>query len=175
MNFQNITVAGSGVLGYQIAFQTAFHGFNVTVYDINDEALEKAKAKFDILSEAYRTDLKATPEQLDAAFKNLQYTANLAEAVKNADLLIEAVPESPQIKIDFYEKLRSVAPEKNNFRDQFFYDATKSVCRKHRPAGEISGTAFCQRNMETQYRRNYGDTRVQIKMYSTMLSLSQKP
>lgn len=43
MNFQNITVAGSGVLGYQIAFQTAFHGFNVTVYDINDEVLEKQK------------------------------------------------------------------------------------------------------------------------------------
>lgn len=43
MNFKNITVAGSGVLGYQIAFQTAFHGFHVTVYDINDEVLEKQK------------------------------------------------------------------------------------------------------------------------------------
>ncbi|MCT3673072.1 3-hydroxybutyryl-CoA dehydrogenase [Elizabethkingia anophelis] len=115
MNFKNITVAGSGVLGYQIAFQTAFHGFHVTVYDINDEVLEKAKTKFSILSEAYKTDLGATPEQLDAAFKNLQYTADLAEAVKDADLLIEAVPESPEIKIDFYEKLRSVAPEKTIF------------------------------------------------------------
>ncbi|MYZ61702.1 3-hydroxyacyl-CoA dehydrogenase [Elizabethkingia anophelis] len=115
MNFKNITVAGSGVLGYQIAFQTAFHGFHVTVYDINDEVLEKAKVKFSILSEAYKTDLGATPEQLDAAFKNLQYTADLAEAVKDADLLIEAVPESPEIKIDFYEKLRSVAPEKTIF------------------------------------------------------------
>lgn len=115
MNFKNITVAGSGVLGYQIAFQTAFHGFHVTVYDINDKVLEKAKAKFSILSEAYKTDLGATPEQLDAAFKNLKYTADLAEAVKDADLLIEAVPESPEIKIDFYEKLRSIAPEKTIF------------------------------------------------------------
>ncbi|HIC8806943.1 TPA: 3-hydroxyacyl-CoA dehydrogenase [Elizabethkingia anophelis] len=115
MNFKNITVAGSGVLGYQIAFQTAFHGFHVTVYDINDEVLEKAKTKFSILSEAYKTDLGATPEQIDATFKNLKYTADLAEAVKDADLLIEAVPESPEIKIDFYEKLRSVAPEKTIF------------------------------------------------------------
>ena len=46
MNYKNITVAGSGVLGYQIAFQTAFHGFNVTVYDINDEVLEKADVLF---------------------------------------------------------------------------------------------------------------------------------
>ena len=30
MNFKNVTVAGSGVLGYQIAFQTAFHGVKVS-------------------------------------------------------------------------------------------------------------------------------------------------
>lgn len=41
MNYQNITVAGSGVLGSQIAYQSAFKGFNVTVYDINDDALKK--------------------------------------------------------------------------------------------------------------------------------------
>ncbi len=54
MNFKNVTVAGSGVLGYRIAFQTAFHGFKVTVYDINDEVLDKAKAKFFELSECYK-------------------------------------------------------------------------------------------------------------------------
>jgi 3-hydroxybutyryl-CoA dehydrogenase len=43
MHDKNITIAGSGVLGSQIAFQTAFKGFNVSVYDINDEALERAK------------------------------------------------------------------------------------------------------------------------------------
>lgn len=115
MNYKNITVAGSGVLGYQIAFQTAFHGFNVTVYDINDAVLEKAKAKFKDLSESYKKDLKATQEQLDQTFKNLSYNADLGAAVANADLLIEAVPESPAIKIDFYHKLAKVAPEKTIF------------------------------------------------------------
>jgi len=115
MNYKNITLAGSGVLGYQIAFQTAFHGFNVTVYDVTDEALERAKAKFDVLSEAYKKDLAATPAQLDQTRKNLRYTANLAEAVKEADLLIEAIPENPSIKIDFYTKLAKVAPEKTVF------------------------------------------------------------
>ncbi|WP_338134955.1 3-hydroxyacyl-CoA dehydrogenase NAD-binding domain-containing protein [Tenacibaculum maritimum] len=43
MNYKNITVAGSGILGYQIAFQTAFHGFNVTVFDINNEILERTQ------------------------------------------------------------------------------------------------------------------------------------
>ncbi len=115
MNYKNITTAGSGVLGYQIAFQTAFYGFKVTVYDISDEALEKAKAKFDILSGAYIRDLNATPEQLEATKKNLTYTSDLAEAVKDADLVIESVPENIEIKKDFYTKLGKVAPEKTIF------------------------------------------------------------
>ena len=99
MNYKNITVAGSGVLGYQIAFQTAFHGFQVTVYDINDEVLEKAKSKFTRMSAAFKRDLNATQEQLDQAFINLSYSSNLEDAVKDADLVIEAVPENPKVKI----------------------------------------------------------------------------
>lgn len=115
MNLKNITIAGSGVLGYQIAFQSAFHGFNVTVYDINDEVLEKAKSKFKLMSKVFKADLNATQEQLDATKSRLSYNSNLAEAVKDADLLIEAVPENPKIKIGFYEKLAKVAPEKTIF------------------------------------------------------------
>ena len=115
MNYKNITIAGSGVLGYQIAFQTAFHGFNVTVYDINDEVLEKAKGKFEIMSSAFKNDLNASQEQLEDTYQNLSYSSNLEEAVKDADLLIEAVPEDPQIKIGFYKKLAKVALEKTVF------------------------------------------------------------
>jgi len=115
MNLKNITIAGSGVLGYQIAFQTAFHGFNVTVYDINEEVLEKAKAKFTVLSEAFKADLNSTQQQLEETKSRLSYNSNLEEAVKDADLLIEAVPENPLIKNDFYEKLAKVAPEKTIF------------------------------------------------------------
>ncbi|WP_026810557.1 3-hydroxyacyl-CoA dehydrogenase [Arenibacter latericius] len=115
MNYKNITVAGSGVLGYQIAFQAAFHNFKVTVYDINDEMLDKAKAKFSIMSNAFKTDLNANEEQLAATYANLKYSSNLEEAVKEADLLIEAVPENPNIKTDFYQKLAKVAVEKTVF------------------------------------------------------------
>ena len=115
MTFKNVTVAGSGVLGYQIAFQTAFHGFKVSVYDINDDVLAKAKAKFFELSECYKHDLNATQEQLDNTFNNLSYCSNLAEAVKDADLVIEAVPEDVGIKTEFYKQLSQVAPEKTVF------------------------------------------------------------
>ncbi|SNB17501.1 3-hydroxyacyl-CoA dehydrogenase family protein [Flavobacterium psychrophilum] len=115
MNYKNITVAGSGVLGYQIAFQAAFHNFNVTVYDINDEILAKAKLKFSSMSDAFKRDLHASEADLAVAFRNLKYSSNLADAVKDADLLIEAVPENPSIKIDFYKKLAQVAVAKTVF------------------------------------------------------------
>jgi 3-hydroxyacyl-CoA dehydrogenase len=42
MKITKVTIAGSGVLGSQIAFQTAFHGYAVMVYDISDDILEKS-------------------------------------------------------------------------------------------------------------------------------------
>lgn len=115
MSFQKITVAGSGVLGYQIAFHIAFKGFKVIVYDISDDVLNQAKTKFEFLSEAYKKDLKATEEQITNTFNNLSYNSHLTEAVKDADLLIEAIPESIKIKMSFYNELAKVAPDKTVF------------------------------------------------------------
>lgn len=115
MNYKNITVAGSGVLGSQIAFQTAYHGFNVTVYDINDEALEKAKDRITNLKPRYQEDLGASQGDLDAAFDRMSFYSDLEKAVEDADLVIEAVPEVVKIKTEFYEKLGNVAPEKTIF------------------------------------------------------------
>lgn len=115
MNWKNVTVAGSGVLGYQIAMQAAYHGFNVTVYDLADDVLTKAKAKFDNIASRYREDLGATQAQLDAARQRLTYSSDLADAVKDADLMIEAITENPEAKQAFYTALAKVAPEKTVF------------------------------------------------------------
>lgn len=115
MDFQNVTVAGSGVLGSQIAYQTAFHGFKVTVYDINDEALGKAKDRITKLKTRYQEDLQATQQQVDAAFERLSFNSDLAAAVADADLVIEAIPEVVPIKTDFYQKLGPAAPAKTVF------------------------------------------------------------
>lgn len=115
MNIKNVTVAGGGVLGSQIAFQTAFSGFPVNLYDISDEALEKTKEKMHAWQKAYKKDLGATDEQVEKAYNNLSFYTDLAEAVKGADLVIEAVPEVVNIKTDFYKKLAEVADEKTIF------------------------------------------------------------
>lgn len=43
MGFKHITVAGSGVLGSQIAYQTAYSGFQVSVYDISEGSTRNSK------------------------------------------------------------------------------------------------------------------------------------
>lgn len=115
INFKNITVAGSGVLGSQIAFQTAFKGFMVNIYDINDVALEKAKERIGHLKEDYRRDLGVTEEAFNEGLNRISFYSDLGEAVKDADLVIEAIPEVVSIKTAFYEELGKVAPEKTIF------------------------------------------------------------
>ncbi|MFF2500863.1 3-hydroxyacyl-CoA dehydrogenase [Peribacillus sp. NPDC058075] len=115
MNYLNITIAGSGVLGSQIAFQTAFKGFNVSVYDINDEAIERAKDRIINLKPYYKEDIGATEEDLNTAYSRISFHSDLSAAVSEADLVIEAIPEVIQIKTDFYTELGKVAPEKTIF------------------------------------------------------------
>lgn len=115
MRIKNVTVAGTGVLGSQIAFQTAFKGFEVSAYDINEEALEKAKERFRVLQERYQEDNYGTKEEVATAYDRISFHTDLAKATKNADLVIEAVPELLEIKQDFYKKLSKVARKETIF------------------------------------------------------------
>lgn len=115
MDFKNITVAGSGVLGSQIAFQTAFKGFKVSVYDIDNEAIDRAKNRIMNLKVRYQQDLDATEEEVNSAYNRMAFFTDLSEAVKDADLVIEAVPEVVEIKTNFYKQLGEVAPDKTIF------------------------------------------------------------
>ena len=97
---KTLTVLGTGVLGSQIAYQAAFHGFAVTAYDVDGDALEKARARFARLVGIYRAANVggAGESKAEAALENLRLTANLGDAVADADLVIEAVPELLEVK-----------------------------------------------------------------------------
>lgn len=116
MNIKNVTVAGTGVLGSQIAFQTAFKGFKVSAYDINDEALEKARERYKVLMERYQADdYGTTKEEVEAAYNRITLHTDLAKSVEHADLVIEAIPELLDVKQDFYTKLAKVEKENTIF------------------------------------------------------------
>lgn len=116
-NVKILTVLGAGVLGSQIAYQAAFHGFAVTAYDVDAEALEKARARFARLAGIYRAANVAGvgESKAEAALKNLRLTADLGDAVADADLVIEAVPELLELKREVYRKLADLAPARTIF------------------------------------------------------------
>ncbi|MAR71927.1 MULTISPECIES: 3-hydroxyacyl-CoA dehydrogenase [unclassified Halomonas] len=100
-----LCVLGGGVLGGQIAWHSAFKGKSVIVYDIDDTALERCRASHDHYAGIYQADVGAKPEAIAATRARLAYTSDLAEAVADAELVIEAVPEDPEIKRQLYRTL----------------------------------------------------------------------
>ncbi|NTU89363.1 MAG: 3-hydroxyacyl-CoA dehydrogenase [Actinobacteria bacterium] len=136
MDIKNIVVAGGGVLGSQIAFQSAYKDFNVTVWLRSEDSIDRAKPKFERLKNIYLATLETmktnpaaycrglaskqglTPEQIDelkskveTAFESLKYTTSYEEAAKDADLVIEAIAEDPKQKVEFYTELAKFLPE----------------------------------------------------------------
>lgn len=116
-NITHVTVLGTGVLGTQIAFQTAYHGFQVTAYDISNDVIEAAKKRFDALVTTYKDDgvAGAAEGKADEALTRVRFSSDLADAVADADLVIEAIPEVLSIKQDTYRKLGELAPDKTIF------------------------------------------------------------
>lgn len=112
-DIKNVSVIGAGVLGSQIAFVIAHAGFKVTAWDINEEACEAAKGRFDWIGQNMIKDLDyATEESVQAGKDNITLTTDMEAAAASADLIIEAVPEKLELKRSTWEKLGSAASDK---------------------------------------------------------------
>jgi 3-hydroxybutyryl-CoA dehydrogenase len=115
MTFTNITCAGAGTVGSQVAWQMAFHGKKVTVYDAIAAGLERGKASHHEYGDLFVRENRATDRQIDDTQARLTYTTDLAEAVADADLISESVPESLTIKESFWTDVSRHAPEHTVF------------------------------------------------------------
>lgn len=113
MSFKKITVAGAGVMGSQIAYQIALNGFEVNVYNHH---IDTAKKRIGDLKADYEKDLHLTDEEFRAGMDNIKLiTDDLGAAVKDADFVIEALPESLKLKEQFFTDLSRLAPERTVF------------------------------------------------------------
>lgn len=109
---KQITVVGSGVMGKGIAYSCAVSGFKVILNDLNVEILAGAKKEIDALLDSSFHGGFLNEENYENAKKNLVVEANLEESAKDADLVIEAVLEKIELKIDVFQKLdRMCKPE----------------------------------------------------------------
>ena len=112
MTIKNITVLGSGVMGHGIAQVSATAGYNIVLRDIKQEFLDKAMEKIRWSLDKLVSKEKISKEEGDAIFGRIKPVVDLKEAVKDAEMVIEVVPEIMDLKKKVYAELdEAAAPE----------------------------------------------------------------
>ena len=105
MHVQRITVIGTGTMGNGIAGQAALTGFDVVLYDIDAERVSAAMTQIEKTYDKGIAREKITVEAAAAGRARLSQSAELISAVKDADLVIEAVPERMSLKQEIFSTL----------------------------------------------------------------------
>jgi 3-hydroxybutyryl-CoA dehydrogenase len=107
-----VAVVGAGTMGHGIAHVAAAAGMRVALYDVSAEIVDRGLA-------AIRGDLdqgvergKVTPEQREATLSRLAGVHDLDAAAGDADLVVEAVPESLELKREVFSAIDAAAPER---------------------------------------------------------------
>ena len=108
---ERVTVLGGGVLGSQIAWHSAFKGKTVTVFDIEAAGIASCQRAHDEFGPIYQAHEGASAEQIVETTERLTYHTDLGAAVAAADLVIEAVPEVPDIKTAVYREMARLLPD----------------------------------------------------------------
>jgi 3-hydroxybutyryl-CoA dehydrogenase len=107
MDIQRIFVIGSGTMGSGIAQTAATSGFYVTMMDVSPTQLENAKVAIASSLEKLASKGVINQEQKSAAL-NIQTVTGL-EGVAEADLIVEAATENPELKLDVFRKADRLA------------------------------------------------------------------
>ncbi len=110
--FKNICVIGAGTMGNGIAHVFAQNGFNVTLIDVKEEPLQKAIITITKNLDRQVAKGSLTNEQKQSALNQITTNTNLSEAVKTADLVVEAATENIALKLEIFKQLDEAAPAK---------------------------------------------------------------
>lgn len=109
-DIRKICITGAGQMGAQIAIQSALHGFEVALHDVDGEQLKKALANRKHLNRRVEKG-KMSAELVDVAFSRLITTTSLEKACRDADFVIEAVVEVLDVKREVFRRLDELCPE----------------------------------------------------------------
>jgi len=105
---KTIAVIGAGIMGRGIAHAAALGGYRTILEDILPASLRKAEGEIrSNLDKAVELGKVAKPDA-DAAFSRIEYAGSVEDAVRQADLVIEAVPEEIESKIEIFTLLDKV-------------------------------------------------------------------
>ena len=105
---KTVTVIGAGIMGRGIAQAAAVGGYRTILEDLLPTALRRAEGEIRAnLDQAVELGKVAVPDA-DAAFQRLEYAGSVEDAAREADLVIEAVPEEMESKIEIFTLLDKI-------------------------------------------------------------------
>jgi len=111
-DIRNIAIVGAGLMGHGIAQEFALAGYPVHLHDLTDEKLEQATATIQA-NLRLLTDLGlVTDTQRDSVLQNIHPSTALNDAVSDADVVIEAVFERLELKLEVFRQLDEICPER---------------------------------------------------------------
>jgi 3-hydroxybutyryl-CoA dehydrogenase len=108
---KNITIIGAGTMGNGIAHVFAQSGFSVSLADVNAAQLKKAIQTITKNFDRQVAKGTVTEEQKLQAIGNIKTFNDVAEAVKNAELIVEAATENIELKLKIFKQLDEAAPQ----------------------------------------------------------------
>ncbi len=106
---RTIAVIGAGIMGRGIAHAAALGGYRTILEDILPTALRKAETEIRANLDKAVEIGKVTKHAADSAFERLEYASSVEQAAREADLVIEAVPEEMESKIEIFTLLDKVS------------------------------------------------------------------
>lgn len=107
---ETLAVIGSGTMGRGIAYVAALGGYKVYVNDVSEENLEKAQAYIETEMRKSAEKGFLQTEQVEKALEQITYTVDMKNAAGEADIVIEAVFELMDLKIEIFQKLDNICP-----------------------------------------------------------------
>ena len=111
MGIEKVAVIGAGTMGAGIAQVCAQSGWNTVLYDAFPVGLEKGMQRIDAFWDKGIARGKTTEEQKQEWSENLRAESNLENAVRDCDLIIEAVPEILELKQKIFQEVEQYASE----------------------------------------------------------------
>ena len=115
MAVKTIAVLGAGTMGHGIAHAAIAAGFDTALYDISDAAVGKGKSAIDAVIGKSVELGKASEADAAAMRARLRTTTVIADAVGDADMVIEAAPEKIDLKLALFKEAEAAAPARAVF------------------------------------------------------------
>jgi 3-hydroxybutyryl-CoA dehydrogenase len=114
-DIKKVLIIGSGTMGQQIGFQCAIHGFEVALYDVAQDVLDKSLNRLERLAAEFTAAGKLTEEEARQAIDRIFATTDVVAAADEADLVSESVPEDPKLKARVFAQFNELCPERTVF------------------------------------------------------------